>query len=803
MTAYYTPSIRKYILILLICWSFLVIGIASWKVWQNGLVTHELATKEARANFNKDQAFRLWGTNHGKIYVPISDSFQPDPNLSHIPERDISTPGGQHLSLINPARIIREMNEKFSHLYGVTVRITNQNPLRLENAPDPWEKKALLKLRQGIEEVIEYTEIDGESYLRLMQPLKTQAGCLLCHPTFIVGENGGGVVVNLPMKSLLAKETQQNKKDITLLSLLWLLGSLALLAAYRSLQHQSREKARAFNALSSSEKRNGAIMMSALDSIITIDSEGCVRDINPATEKTFGYSRSQMIGEELSELIIPHEMRGLHRKGLAHHLHCGESKILGTRIETIALHADGHTFPVELAITRINLEHDVMFTAYLRDIAESKELKRELDYQKSHDALTGLINRSSFEHTLDEIISEGVEMDHHCLLYIDLDQFKVINDISGHNAGDQLLQQIGQLLLTNKRRSDALSRLEGDEFALLLESCPLHKGIEVANKLINLIRDFRFQWNDKTFHISISIGMVPIEGNITDHSELLLIADTVCHSAKEEGRGRLHIYEPDNQEIIRRRSEISWINRIQSALNNDRFLLYKQKIQPIEEEDQPDKIHCEILLRMLDQDDNIILPYQFIPAAERYNLMHTIDKWMVSNTFKWLGEKPEMIKQVSLCSINLSGFSITDPVFSSFIRNELEKYKIPANIICFEVTETVAITNLAKATQFLNELHEVGCLFALDDFGSGVSSYGYLKALPVDFLKIDGEFVKDIATNMINYTMVKSINEIGKVMGKKTIAEYVEDETTVELLKEIGVDYAQGYLFSRPEPVDQ
>lgn len=800
----YKPSIQLYLIIPLMMWSLVMIGLALWKIETNEETTHQLAENQARANFYKDKAFRFWLTGHGRIYIPVTENYQPDPYLAQIPDRDITTASGLKLSMINPARVIRELNSQFNDLYGIAGRVTSLTPLRPENAPDAWEKEALLQLEQGVEEVFEYSTIDGEPYLRLVQPLPIKKGCLLCHQYLADKTNGvgGGVTIALPIRKLLKRQDYENTNDIRLFSILWLIGVCGLFIAFSILKRQTLEKAKVIEALTASESHTKAIMESALDCIISIDKLGIVIEVNPATLKTFGYSHTEMVGNDLAQLIIPQDLRSIHHEGLKRVIATGESKILDSRIETTALHADGHQFPIELAITRIDDENNTFFTAYLRDLTEAHKLQQELTYQASHDALTGLMNRRIFEIHLEHLIEETDDQSEHCLLFLDLDQFKVVNDSSGHLAGDELLRQISQLLQQNKRASDTLARLGGDEFALLLEGCPIEKAKQVASILVKAVQKYQFYWEDKMFTVGISIGLVPVQGRAINYSELMSAADAACYKAKEEGRNRYHIYKYDDEELASRRGALSWISRIQEAIQEDNFVLYKQAIKPIGKETDASKLHCEILLRMKDAEENLIGPDQFIPAAERYNLMKSVDKWVIEKTFSWLSSLGNNLGQINLCSINLSGSTITDSSIASYIIGMLKKYNLPAEIICFEITETVAITNLVKATQFLDELHQQGVCFALDDFGSGVSSFGYLKNLPVDYLKIDGQFVKDITTNPINRSMVKSINEIGQVMGKKTIAEYVEDQQTVEMLEDIGVDFIQGYVYSRPAPIE-
>ena len=793
---------RRYAWILIISWTMMLGGIATWNAVQDKQSTKEIAASQARAYFKKDTAIRLWATRHGRIYVPVGDYYQPDPLLALIPERDVTTPLGQKLSLINPARIIRQLDEEFNDLYGVSGRITSLQPLRSENSPDEWESLALQKFKQGKNEVFEFTSVDGKPFLRLMQPLIMESGCLLCHSQqgYKAGDIGGGVGIMLPLSDLFERERVEIIKESITLLLLWMLGLTAIAFGYMRLQRQALDRLQAIDALASTERRKGAIMEAALDCIVSIDVNGRIIEFNSAAENTFGYQRDEVIGQDMAELLIPVSQRERHHHGFKRQLQTGEKRILGTRIETEALRSDGSEFPVELTITRVEIDDKVIFTAFLRDITQARYMSEQLTWQAKHDVLTGLNNRHVFDKRLEELFETANDGEHHFLLYMDLDQFKVVNDSSGHSAGDEMLRQLAALMQEQLHTRHLLARLGGDEFGLLLEDCTLDESLEIANNLLDSISKFRFLWQDASFSVGISIGLVEMFGFSGTLTELLSAADAACYKAKEEGRNRLHVFQQDDQELARRRGEIAWVSQIEAALEENRFHLFYQKILSLSDDDR--KFCFEVLLRMTDKDGELITPGLFIPAAEHYKLMPLIDRWVIRHTLRWLSDPSIKRDCLGSCSINLSGQSIADPHMKDFILDQLKRSAVPAEMICFEITETAAITNLSQATNFMGVLHDAGCQFALDDFGSGMSSYGYLKRLPVDYLKIDGEFVRDMANDKISHAMVRSIHEIGHIMDKKTIAEYVEDEEILDMLKKLGVNYAQGYAIHRPQALE-
>jgi len=426
-----------------------------------------------------------------------------------------------------------------------------------------------------------------------------------------------------------------------------------------------------------------------------------------------------------------------------------------------------------------------------------RETEQQIHYMAKHDALTGLINRFGFENKLEDMIdavNQGLE---HAFLYIDLDQFKIVNDTCGHVAGDELLRQLSRIMEKEIRVNDTLARLGGDEFGVLLNNCPLAVAESIAEKFLKAIKSFPFSWKQKTFTLGASIGLVVIDQHYQEPEQIMSAADLACYSAKDSGRNRIHIYQAGNVDIERRQVEMEWVSRIQQALKKDQFQLYKQCISPLNEKYKNFQC-CEFLLRLVD-DGEVISPATFIPAAERYNLMPDIDRWVIDHVMAYIsGNDPET---ESLAFINLSGNSINDFALTTYISEKLDQYKVAAHQVCFEITETAAISNYGSAIKFIEEVRNMGCLFALDDFGTGMSSFSYLRSLPVDYLKIDGEFIRSMDDSDMDRAIVEAINNIGHVANLRTIGEHAETDKIIQNLKDINVDFAQGYAIEIPHKI--
>ncbi len=556
------------------------------------------------------------------------------------------------------------------------------------------------------------------------------------------------------------------------------------------------ERERAEAALHSSERRYRTLYDDTPSMFFTVGVDGGVVSVNRFAAEQLGYSVDELIGRPYAALCVKDE-----NDDVASHLEkCFASSDGLHRWEICKRRKDDSRIWVRTTARTVQDEKEPVALLVCEDITEAHQLSRKLSYQASHDPLTSLPNRREFEYRLERAFQEArAERTEHALCYLDLDQFKVINDTCGHIAGDMLLRQLGGLLLSRIRKRDTLARLGGDEFGVLIKYCAPADALRVAESLRKVITEFRFVWEDKSFNVGVSIGLVPIDETCENITGVLAAADSACYAAKDQGRNRIHIYHEQDADLAKRYGEMQWVSRIHKALEEDLFRLSYQPIVPVDAAVNGHRKHYEVLIRMIADDESLIGPGAFLPAAERYNIIDKVDHWVVAKALAWLTRHPRHLENLHLCSINLSGHSLGSSEFLDFAVRQLDENEIPAEKICFEITETAAISNLASATRFIQTLKELGCQFALDDFGSGLSSFAYLKSLPVDFVKIDGIFIKDIVTNPIDLAVVTSINEIGHVMGKQTIAEFVEDEAILEKLREIGVDYAQGYGIGRPQ----
>lgn len=559
------------------------------------------------------------------------------------------------------------------------------------------------------------------------------------------------------------------------------------------------ERRRAEQALRDSEERFRALYNNNPSMYFTLDPDSTIRSVNEYGALQLGYSPRELIGRKASEMLVAEVDR---EEFLDHLGRCigAPSEVYTWEIEKLRKDGAG-LWLREIGRAATGENDQVCIFLVCEDITEARELSRQVSYQATHDPLTELFNRREFERRLAHAIARnGEDGSQHAVCYLDLDQFKVINDTCGHLAGDELLRQLAEVLREHTRKHDTVARLGGDEFAILLEHCSPAEARSVADAVRRAVSNHVFVWESNRFTLGVSIGMVPITVATRNVTEVLSAADAACYMAKDEGRNRIHLYCKDDEEMLRRHGEMQWVARINQALEENRFRLYMQSIKPLTAGIDCGA-HYELLLRLQDGSQSPLPPGAFLSAAERFNLITKLDQWVIGTAFRWLAEHPREIEKLGLCSINLSGNSIGNEEFLAYVIREINDSAIPPGKICFEITETAAISNLTRAQSFIAALKSLGCLFALDDFGSGLCSFAYLKNLDVDFLKIDGVFVTDLCVDPVSLAMVRSINEIGHVMGKRTIAEFVEHPEVLHKLREMGVDYAQGFAIDRPRPL--
>lgn len=569
-----------------------------------------------------------------------------------------------------------------------------------------------------------------------------------------------------------------------------------------SSQRDITERRRFEQRLAAEKERAQATLKAIADGVVSVAPDGAVDYLNPAAERILGWSSGEAVGEAVASVFVPVGHRppppaseGV--AGLSAWLHAVSEAPVSLRKRngeecvvqmSVAVVADNEGRPQGLVLT-------------FRDTSQTAALLRELAYRASHDSLTGLYNREEFERQLKRLVNDAAAGGGpHAMCYLDLDQFKLVNDTCGHAAGDALLKDVAQALKGQVGQSDALARLGGDEFGLILPDCRSSEAVRRAQAVVDVLTRLRFEWSERQFSCAGSIGVVPIGKGSGNHEAIMMAADAACYVAKDHGRGRVHLFEPEDVDLSRREGEMRWIPRLQTALEVGDFQLLAHDIVPMAE-GRSGGCCIEVLIALPGASGRLVPPGEFLPAAQRYGLMSRIDRWVVGQIAEWLHWRANTGRALpELVAINLSGSSISDAQFRDFVEEQVRDLPAGANL-CFEITENEAIASLAEASTFMHRIKKFGCTFALDDFGSGLSSFSYLKRLPVDFIKIDGQFVREAASDPINLAMVESIHRIGKVMGIQTIAEFVETEAIYRRVREIGVDYCQGFYFGVPRPL--
>ena len=540
------------------------------------------------------------------------------------------------------------------------------------------------------------------------------------------------------------------------------------------------------------------------DAVITADAQGRVQWLNPVAERMTGWRTEAARGLPLEQVfcIVDEHTRepapSPVTRCLQDTVHAGEA------VHTLLVSRTGETFGIEDSAAPIRDEdgHILGVVLVFHDVTEQRRMGHEMRYRASHDPLTGLVNRAEFERQLATALAAAQQHDSvHALMYIDLDQFKLVNDACGHAVGDQLLCKVTQLLQGCVRNSDTLARLGGDEFGVILTRCNVEQAQRVAQTICDEMEDFRFVHDGRRFRVGTSIGLVPVDRRWASTAAVMQAADASCYAAKEAGRNRVHAWYDTDEAVQTRKGEMQWASRLEQALDENRFVLFGQRIAPIRR--RAAGLHCEVLLRLLEPDGSLTPPGAFLPAAERFHMATRIDRWVVRTVFALLSTHADALAHVDMLAVNLSGQSIGDPAFQRFVTELIRDSDADVRKLCFEVTETAAITKLTEAAAFIEQMRAQGIRIALDDFGAGASSFGYLKRLPVDYLKIDGQFIRDLVNDPLDQAAVRCFTDVARVLGLQTIAEFVEDAATLSALRALGVDHAQGYLVHKPEALDK
>ncbi|HXF66493.1 MAG TPA: EAL domain-containing protein [Burkholderiales bacterium] len=591
-------------------------------------------------------------------------------------------------------------------------------------------------------------------------------------------------------------------------------GSMLALLAAAALAVQVARLVAGIGARLEREKELAEVTLHSIeDGVITTDAAGRVEYLNPVAERYLGWTAGQARGRRLAEVFrVIDERSGAPIEPLPL---TSQRTASGDEPAAVRLvDRNGRECPVRYSHAPIRARDGTVRGAIVvfHDVSQIRALAQQLLWQASHDALTGLVNRREFERRLAELVETArSQRREHALLYLDLDNFKAVNDTCGHGAGDELLRQLTAIMLSRMRASDTLARLGGDEFGVLLETCPVDQALRVANALRETVRDFRFVWEGKTFSVGVSIGLVPITAESESAERLLATADACCYEAKSRGRDRVQVHRPSDSDEGAKHEELRLLSQINRAFELGQFRLYCQRIVPLDPA-AGRAPHHEVLVRMVDRDGNLLPATGFMPAAERYNLLTSIERWVVSSLVEYLhrqwtaGAIPHALSgsgERGYYSVNISGASINDRSFPDFLGNLLTRYQLPHGLLCLEITETTAISSLSKAAELMHELKGMGCRIALDDFGTGMSSFAYLKYLPVDYLKIAGVFIQDMRNDPMDYAIVEAIARISRILGMLTVAESVEDAETLMKLRELGVDYAQGYFVAEPEALGE
>ena len=674
--------------------------------------------------------------------------------------------------------------------------------LSIGNSPDMWrfEEHRLSEMlhRMPFDDEREKAQIFTSSGELVAQSSIDPPGPWITRsaPLFDAGVPAGTVQLHHTLRPLLVQTAGAG-----------LAGSLLAALLLTILRRQQAHEQRLLRAVFGEKERARVTLESIGDAVITTDVNLCITYLNPVAERLTQWPLADARGKPLADvcsLVDESSMQPM-QAAVAQAIRERQPCPYSGR-ESALVRRDGASLAIEDSAAPLLDDSGQVIGGVMvfRDVTATRRMAQRISWAATHDSLTGLVNRREFETRVEAAITHARNFDgHHVLCYLDLDQFKLVNDTCGHAAGDALLKQLAGVLQHRLRESDTLARLGGDEFGVLLQGCAPDQAQRIAADLLCAVRDHRFSWDDKLFSTGVSVGLVSIDAHTGNRNEVFSAADNACYSAKEQGRNRVCVYESSDTDMAQRRTDMGWAARLTTAMEEDRLVLYYQPYLALGllDADQKRGQHIEILLRLIDEDGKLVPPGCFLPAAERYNIMPTIDRWVIKTVFARHQELAQQLGAPLTCAINLSGTSLNAEGLLDYIRAQAALHGLPPGSICFEITETAAINNMRHATLFMRELKKLGFFFALDDFGIGTSSLAYLKTLPVDYLKIDGSFVRNIVTDPVDRAMADTINRVGHIMGLQTVGEFAESDEVIAELRSLGVDYAQGYGVQRPQPL--
>jgi diguanylate cyclase (GGDEF)-like protein len=708
----------------------------------------------------------------------------------------ISVVIGLSLPLGYVAIAYQDLSDSLS--FKAKIKAIGQSEL-ITQLPDTWmyaenRTQGILKREPVLldKELIELFDINGRLITSAGDKISTLS-MQRSYPLHDINQVVGKVTITASLNAIIV-----NTVKISFLGALFGFGILLLmrLIPIRHLKRISEE-------LNEEKKRAIITLHSIQDAVIRTDEHARVRFINSAGEKLLSASLAELIDKPITDILQITNSTGEHVENALLKALKYQKEISCDGQSTLRINDSVSIAVEERAAPTFNHKGELSGAVVsLRDVSTARNYLEQRSWEASHDPLTGLLNRRAFQKNITTAIEQANQQnEQYTLMFMDLDRFKVVNDSCGHASGDELLSQIARLMQSQLRKGDLLARLGGDEFGLLLSQCDLEQAKVIGNQFLKIIEQYQFFCQEQVYTVGVSIGITLVTGNSVDSTQVLNEADSACYWAKDNGRHQIGVFLESDQNITTRRNQTTWVNRITSALKEDKFVLYHQIYRALKNKNET-HLHMEVLLRMEDEQGNIILPKDFLPTAERYDLISDIDHWVINKVFSIFHLiKSEHPDNTIMIAINLSGASINSENLLPFIKSKVKEFNVNPEWICFEVTETIALKNFYTAIELIEQCKMIGFKFALDDFGTGTSSFEYLKRLPVDYLKIDGSFVQNIEKNAIDREMVSSINKIGQLMNKITVAEFAEDELIINSLDKMGVDYAQGFATSLPSPL--